>query len=179
MSSKPKPVPSAPAIGASRAEVLLQAIIAGTSTVTGQEFFRSLVQNLAKGLDVRYSLVAECLPNERARSLAVWFDDKAGKDFEYDLRGTPCLKVSEGRTCHYESGLTKLFPEDKAFARMGMESYLGVPLCDSTRTVIGHLVIVDDKPMAHDPLALSVLETFASRAGIELERTRAFDQLKR
>jgi len=179
MSSNPKLTPSASAIGASRAEVLLQAIIAGTSTVTGQEFFRSLVENLAKGLEVRYSFVAECLPGKRARSLAVWLDDKAGKDFEYDLQGTPCLKVTEGRTCHYESALTKLFPDDKAFVRMGMESYLGVPLRDSTRTIIGHLVIVDDKPMSHDPLVLSVMETFASRAGIELERTRAFDQLKR
>src|SRR5204862_1831848 len=49
----------------------------------------------------------------------------------------------------------------------------------SPQTVIGHLVIIDDKPMSHDPLVLSVMETFASRAGVELERTRAFDQLKR
>jgi len=179
MSSKPKPTPSAPAVGASRAEVLLQAIIAGTSTVTGQEFFRSLVENLSKGLGVRFSFVAECLPGKRARSLAVWLDNQAGKDFEYDLRGTPCLKVSEGQTCHYECALPKLFPDDKPLAAMGAESYLGVPLRDSTQTVIGHLVIIDDKPMAHDPLVLSVMETFASRAGIELERTRAFDQLKR
>jgi len=178
MSSRPKPAPSAPAVGASRAEVLLQAIIAGTSTVTGREFFRSLVENLAKGLGVRYSFVAECLPNKRARSLAVWLDNKAGKDFEYDLRGTPCLKVTEGRTCHHECELSRLFPEDKALGRLGMDSYLGVPLRDSTQTVIGHLVIIDDKPMAHDPLVLSVMETFASRAGIELERTRAFDHLK-
>lgn len=179
MSSKPKPTPSAPAIGASRAEVLLQAIIAGTSTVTGQEFFRSLVQNLALGLGVRYSFVAECLPNLRARSLAAWFSGKAVPDFEYDLRGTPCLKVSQGRTCHYDCALPKLFPDDKPLIQMGAESYLGVPLRDSTQTVIGHLVIVDDKPMTHDPLALSVMEIFATRAGIELERTRAFDQLKK
>jgi PAS domain S-box-containing protein len=45
-----------------RAQALLNAIIAGTSTVTGKEFFRPLVENLAKGLGVRYSFVAECLP---------------------------------------------------------------------------------------------------------------------
>src|SRR5271165_4210515 len=73
---------------------LLHAIIDGTSTVTGTEFFRSLVHNLAKGLDVRYSFVAQCLPNNRARTLAFWTGDKAGADFEYDLAGTPCLKVT-------------------------------------------------------------------------------------
>ena len=85
-----------------RTENLLHAIIEGTSTVTGKEFFLSLVQNLAKGLGVRYSFVAECVPNNRAHSLAAWFNGEAGPDFEYDLRGTPCMKVSEGRTCQHE-----------------------------------------------------------------------------
>ena len=70
--------------------------------MTGREFFGSLVRNLAKGLGVRYSFVAECILNRRARSLAAWFGGEAGPEFEYDLRGTPCLKVSEGRTCHHE-----------------------------------------------------------------------------
>jgi formate hydrogenlyase transcriptional activator len=162
-----------------RAEQLLHAIIDGTSAVTGKEFFRSLVQNLAKGLEVRYSFVAECLPNDRARALASWFGDEPGPEFEYDLHETPCLKVTQGRTCHYDRNLQGLFPGDKPLAEMRAESYLGVPLRDSTQTVVGHLVIIDDKPMVSDPLVLSVMETFASRAGVELERVRAFDSLRR
>ena len=162
-----------------RAETLLNAIIAGTSTVTGKEFFRSLVQNLARGLGVRYSFVAECLANHRARSLASWFGNEARPEFEYDLRGTPCLQVAEGRTCHYDRNLQGLFPEDKPLVEMSAESYLGVPLRDATQQIIGHLVIIDDKPMARYPLVLSVMETFATRAGVELERVRAFDSLHR
>jgi GAF domain-containing protein len=33
--------------------------------------------------------------------------------------------------------------------------------------------------MPADPLALSVMETFANRAAVELERMRAYDHLKR
>src|SRR5256885_1648820 len=33
--------------------------------------------------------------------------------------------------------------------------------------------------MARDPLVLSVMETFANRAGVELERVREFDSLHR
>ena len=63
---------------ARRTEKLLHAIIEGTATVTGREFFVSLVKHLATGLGVRYSLIAECLPNHRARSLAFWTGVKPG-----------------------------------------------------------------------------------------------------
>ena len=162
-----------------RSDQMLHAIIDGTASVTGKEFFHSLVENLAKGLDVRYSFVAECVPVDRARSLAFWMGDKAGPDFEYDMHGTPCLSVSQGRTCHYDRNLQELFPEDKPLADLQAESYLGVPLRDSSNYVIGHLVIIDEKPMVADPLVFSVMETFASRAGAELERMRAYEHLER
>lgn len=147
--------------------------------VTGHDFFRSLVKHLARGLGVRYSFIAECLPNRRARSLAFWSGDDAGPDFEYDLHGTPCLNVTEGRTCHYDCNLQKLFPEDQGFIDLHAESYLGVPVRDSTGRVIGHLVIFDTKPMPADPLVVSIMEIFAARAGVELERARAFENLHR
>ena len=164
---------------ARRTDELLRAIIEGTATVTGREFFHSLVKHLATGLHVRYSFIAECLPNLRARSLAFWVGSEAGPGFEYDLHGTPCLNVTEGRTCHYDCDLQRLFPEDKPLVDMRAESYLGVPVRDSAQRVIGHLVIIDDKPMPNDPLVLSVMEIFAARAGVELERARAFEDLRR
>jgi PAS domain S-box-containing protein len=161
-----------------RNELLLHAIIEGTSAVTGREFFVALVQHLADGLGVRYSFVAECLPDARARSLAFWSGGAAGADFEYELRGTPCLEVTEGRTCHFRRDLQKLFSDDRTLAEWRAESYLGVPVRDSERRVIGHLVIMDDKPLAADPRVVSVMEAFASRAGLELERAHAFQKMQ-
>ncbi len=162
-----------------RAEELLRAIIQGTAATTGTDFFRSLVKHLAEGLHVRFAFVAECLPNLRARSLAFFQDNSFGEDFEYALPGTPCMKVAEGRVCHVPDRLAEEFPEDTGMIDMGTVSYLGVPLRGSDGRVIGHLVTFDDKPMPADPLALSVLETFAARAAVELERERAFEDLKR
>ena len=162
-----------------RAEELLRAIIHGTAAVTGAQFFRSLVKHLAEGLHVRFAFVAECLPNLRARSLAFFQDNNFGEDFEYALPGTPCMKVAEGRICHVPDRLAAEFPDDKGMIDMGTVSYLGVPLRGSNGKVIGHLVTFDDKPMPSDSLALSVLETFAARAAVELERERAFQDLQR
>lgn len=160
------------------AEELLRAIIDGTSTVTGREFFRSLVKHVAMALRVRNSFVAECLPDNRARSLAHWTNDDFGPDFEYDLPGTPCMEVVTGRTCKYEQNLSAQFPDNAHIRKAGLESYVGVPLRDSTQRVIGHLVVTDDQPWHQDPFALSVLETFAARAGVELEREQARHQLE-
>ena len=182
--NEPKSAAAKPLIGIStgaptRAEELLRAIIQGTAATTGTDFFRSLVKHLAEGLHVRFAFVAECLPNLRARSLAFFQDNNFGEDFEYALPGTPCMKVAEGRVCHVPDRLAEAFPDDKGMIDMGTVSYLGVPLRGSDGRVIGHLVTFDDKPMPSDPLALSVLETFAARAAVELERERAFNDLKR
>src|ERR1044071_7519077 len=166
-------------VKAERAEQLLHVIIQGTAATTGTDFFRSLVKHLAQGLHVRFAFVAECLPNLRARSLAFFQDQDFGADFEYALPGTPCMEVAQGRVCHVPDRLPESFPEDKGMINLGTVSYLGVPLRGSDGRVIGHLVTFDDKPMPADPLALSVLETFAARAAVELERERAFQDLKR
>src|SRR5881398_243939 len=173
------PLRGAPTSAPGRAEELLRAIIQGTAATTGTQFFRSLVKHLAEGLHVRFAFVAECLPNLRARSLAFFQDNNFGQDFEYALPGTPCMEVAKGRVCHVPDELAKEFPDDKGMIDMGTVSYLGVPLRGSDGRVIGHLVAFDDKPMPADPLALSVLETFAARAAVELERERAFEDLKR
>ena len=156
-----------------RAEQLLRALTESTSATLGGDFFPQLVRHLATALGVRDAFVAECLPNQRARSLGFWTDGQPAANFEYDLEGTPCLGVIEGCTRFYPSGLGELFPKVKLAGARAPESYFGAPMFDGARRVIGHLVVTNDRPMVDDPLLLSVVETFAARAGAELERTRA------
>jgi len=161
-----------------RAEVLLRAITQATATATGSAFFSALVEHLATALQVRRVFIAECLPNDRARSRAVWLDQVPQPNFEYSLVETPCMKVTGGETCLYSHEVRRYFPTNPVLARLNAESYLGVPLWGSTRQVIGHMVLVDDKPMSEDPLWISVLQTFAARAGVELEREQAEERLR-
>src|SRR5205809_3544705 len=171
------PVQKVDAARSKRSEELLCAIIQGTVSVTGTQFFRSLVQHLAQGLHVRWVFVAECLPNLRARSLAFWQDENFGEDFEYALPGTPCMEVAQGRVCHVPDRLAEVFPDDKGMLDMGTVSYFGVPPISSERRIIGHLVVFHDQPMPADPLVRSVMETVAARAGAELERRQADEEM--
>jgi len=161
-----------------RAEELLHAITEGTAAVTGTKFFASLVQHLARALRVRRVYVAECLDNDRARSRALWMGNNLQPNFEYDLTNTPCMKVTQGETCLYSHDVQDYFPTNQFLKLFGAQSYLGVPLWSASRRVIGHMVLVDDKPMSEDPLWVSVLQTFAARAGVELEREQAEEKLR-
>jgi formate hydrogenlyase transcriptional activator len=162
---------------ARQAEELLHAITQGTAAVTGTRFFTSLVEHLAAALKVRRVYVAECLANDRARTRALWMDGFR-PTFEYDLRETPCMKVTKGETCLYAQNVRQYFPHIELLAQLNAQSFLGVPLWDSSHRVIGHMVLVDDKPMSEDPLWISVLQTFATRAGVELEREQAEEKLR-
>jgi formate hydrogenlyase transcriptional activator len=164
----------------SQAEAVLRAITEGTASVTGSDFFYSLVRHLAAALGVRYVFVTE-YGDERAgrlRTRAVWTGDRIGENFEYDVALTPCRAVVEGTAGYHCRDLQKLFPHDKVLVEFAAESYVGIPLVGSSGRVIGLLTVLDDKPMADPPAGLSVLQVFASRAGAELERLRAEEALQ-
>jgi len=164
-----------------RAQETLRAIAEGTAMVTGDDFFRSLVRHLAQALDVRYSFVAECTDDTktRARTLAFWSGKAICDNVSYLLFGTPCEKVIDGVVCCYPDHLQTLFPRDTGLITLKAESYLGVPLHGSSGDMLGHLVIMDDKPMADMQRHLPILQIFASRAGVELERKHASEGLEK
>src|SRR3989442_14834565 len=79
---------------------------------------------------------------------------------------------------HHPERLQALFPDDKGLVTWGAESYCGVPLLESSGAVVGHLAIIDDKPMRDGPRGLSIMRIFAARARAEIERLRAETALR-
>ncbi len=160
------------------AEETFRSIVIGTASATGSDFFPSLVRHMAHALRVRYAFITDCDDQKHARALAFWKGEDFGDNFEFDITDTPCEKVLHGETCHYREGVTKLFPLDTGLAELGVESYLGVPMLDKAGRVIGHIAILDDKPMEHDPRATDLVRIFAARAAAELKRQRAEAELQ-
>lgn len=162
-------------------EKLLRTIAEGTASVTGDDFFRSLVRHLASALQVRYAFVAEFTDDSkiRVRTIQFWAGEGFARDFQYDVRGTPCEKVLEGTVCYHSQDMQTLFPEDRDLVKLKAESYLGIPLVDSSDEIIGHLAVLDDKPMTRELGERAILlKIFAARAAAELERQHANEALK-
>jgi formate hydrogenlyase transcriptional activator len=75
--------------------------------------------------------------------------------------------------CLYQEGVQARFPKDEGLVEMAAQGYIAVPLSDRSGGVLGHLALIDVKPMPMAPRDLSVFTIFAARARAELERKRA------
>ena len=161
-----------------RAERALRILAEGTATATGEEFFRSLARHAAQALGAKYAFVAETLSDLESRSLAFWEGADFGAGFTYRFPGTPCQRVAAGHVCATACGLREKFPEDLWLRRIGAESYVGMPMVTAQGRTIGHLAVLDTKPMEPIDEDLAILKIFAARGCAELQRKQAADKLQ-
>ena len=157
-------------------------IVSGTASVTGDDFFPALVQNLATALDVPYVLMSEKAPDSRPalRTLAFWSVDRLAENFKYELKDNPCNFVVEKQQIYcYPKDLQKLFPNSQLLKDIDAESYLGVPLLDANQVAIGNLCILDTKPFLTDTRAKAIMSVFAARAATEVQRKWAEEEKRR
>lgn len=152
----------------------LRAIVEGTAQATGQDFFRLLVRNLSSSTGVPYAFVGEFVEsNSKVRTVAYWRNGEFVDGYEWPLAGSACEAVLNDGFCHFPTGVSQRFPVDEGF-----ESYLGVPLKSSGGRILGHLAILDRRPMPTEPRLVSIFRIFAARAAAELERLEAARMLQ-
>jgi len=153
----------------------LRIIMEGTAAETGENFFKALVENLAKVLNIKGAWATEYnKDNRQLNSLAFWIDGQWIDEYRYDISGTPCEAVVEDKKLiHVAQNVIELYPDDPDLEPQGAVSYIGVPLLDIDGCVLGHLAVFDTKPLPEESWVNSVFRIFAARASAELQRLRA------
>ena len=97
------------------------------------------------------------------RILAFWTPNGLIDGYEYDLEGTPCEAVLNGEIRHYPTQVQALFPADRGLVKWGVESFQAIPMMDTEGEVLGHLAVLDTKPMPARPRDMSVFRIFAAQ----------------
>jgi PAS domain S-box-containing protein len=153
-------------------DAALRAVVEGTASETGVAFYRALVQSMAKALDTRGAWVTRYVPEvDKLRALAFYFGGQWLDDFEYPIVGTPCeTAVRDRRLVHVADRVIDLYPGDRDPQFAGVVSYLGVPVLDEAEQVLGHLAVVDDRPMPDEKRLLTLFRLFAQRVAAEMRR---------
>ncbi|MGB7441266.1 MAG: PAS domain S-box protein, partial [Coleofasciculaceae cyanobacterium] len=158
----------------------ISSIFAGTASTTGSHFLRDCVRYLAKILGVPYSLIAECVDEDKTkvRTLAFWTGATWSQNIEYNLENTPCDNLLRGEHCIYSQDLPTLLPQGQNLFQLKAKSCFGIPLIGSNGKTVGILVVLDVKPIVYHPDKERILKIFAARAGAELERLQAEEALQ-
>jgi signal transduction histidine kinase len=138
-----------------------------------EDFFRLLVSQLTHTFDIRYALVTERTDQSLARLRTLAYVDGAAffENFEYAVLDTPCAGVVAGALCYYPEKLN-----DRFRMELGEESYLGIPLYNTQGAILGHLAVLDDKPMQWNNREIAILKVFAALASAEVERKQSSSQ---
>jgi len=163
-----------------RAESILQKLIAGTSSVTGEAFFPAFVQNVAETLEICYALITEVV-GEQLHTLGFWANGALQPSISYSAVHTPCQYCLREGEFYREDLIQEFFPKDLDLVTMQAESYLGVALKDHEGNAIGNLCILDTKPITEHKRveAIAILKIFAARASAELQRKQADEKLQK
>ncbi len=155
----------------------MRSIMEGTSAHTGEDFFKSLVYQLAVSLNVKYTLVTQN-KGKMNKAIAFWKEDQFASNLEYDTSDCPCGAVIQQKTAQViASNFLKLYPKMTLLKELGVESYLGIPLVNSTGDVMGNLIVMDTKPLVDPSQAQMIMTIFASRAEAEIIRIQIEEAL--
>lgn len=151
---------------------MLSVLVKHTSMVTGVEFFNMVTSLLSKTFDMRYCIMASLsFPGtQEATTLSCWINGSLHENFTFSLNHSASMNVLKGYTTFYPRNLKEMFPSDELVSRYNAVSYMGAPVFNTEGTVIGLIIMMDDKPMEEIPNSRYVLSLLASRAGTELNR---------
>lgn len=145
----------------------------------GQVFLSELVRYLGRLLAVDYVLVDKLAADpDHAETVALYAHGNILPNLQYGLKHTPCDNVMAGGLCCYTEQVQQRFPDDTLLADMQVESYIGLPLWDSTGQVIGLIAVMDSRPIADERAIVSLLQLVATSAAAELERRRSEQRLE-
>ncbi len=161
------------------AETMIRQIAEGVPAATGPAFFRSLVEHLARTLEVEHAFVGEFVAgrDDRIRTLAFYADGRFLENIEYDVTGTPCETVVGRSPCTYAQGVRARFPNDTLPAALEVDSYMGILLFDASGQAVGLMAVLGRRPLRNAPFDESLFRILAVRAAAEFDRQRMVEQL--
>ena len=158
-------------------EQLLRIIAEKTASITGEKYLLELAKYVSAALGVRYSMVCKYSNAEKTKLKMVSYVDreKVLDGFEYDPIGTPCEVVMKGNDFFCSENLEDIYPREK-----GIRSWVAVPIYSpTTGEAIGNIGAFDKVSMNKEQNQTDILRIFAARAGAEMERIEAQQDLEK
>jgi len=164
-----------------RVEKITSTLAKQSSAVsTAETFFKDCLFNLADFYHTEFVFIGLISGEAKShiKTFLVWKSGEFIDNFEYKLAGTPCEDVTNINSELIPEDVCIHYPEDKMLIDLGVDSYFGSPLILPNGEVFGLVSVFDTKPLHLEPWARPILDIYASRIAIELERMRTEEELQ-
>jgi hypothetical protein len=148
-----------------------QSVTKGTISVVGQDFFASLVKNLADALQIPCALIGRLTDkNGKFNTLSVWNSGALLENRSFGLTGAMDDYINRKTTRLPEGRLKGLFSGPQFPALASYEHVHCFILDDSLGKPIGLLCLLHNGLVSEHLLMDPLIRIFASRAAAEIER---------
>lgn len=157
-----------------RYQLLLSEVAAATTATAGDDYFQSLAGRLVEALGAELAFAAELPPEEPGslRFLAVRHRSASVEPFTCDV-STGWADALEAGSLYVAENWRAIHPGEPLGQRFEIDSVVAAPLRDSAGLVTGLLATLFRGPVPERKAVESALTIFASRAAMELGRSRA------
>lgn len=161
-------------------EQALQLLVEGTAAQTGEAFLQSCVRYVVRLLKVDGGLISEWADaaQQPLSTRALFLADQCRENIDYDFIDAPCSRVLQTKSSYYTEDLAADFPTYRLLSYGPFNSYLGLPLVDSSGKAIGVIAVLNQATLELDPDREIFLNIFAARVATELERQRTESALR-
>ena len=158
---------------------VLQLIVHNISGLTGEFFFRSLLQQFATLTKSRMVMVGELIDNgEAIQPISFQQQNRFLNKEKYLLPDSPSKIVVQRGEVFFPRRLLEFFPLDQFLSEQEIQSYWGLPLRSQDGSVIGVLVAMDKKEILRSKSIRAIIKVLQSLAGSELARMQTARILK-
>jgi len=164
--------------GRKQAEQSFQTLVKSTAEHTGQALFDTIVRNLCTLFNCEYAIIGEIIDSQTVQVISMEASGKLVENFSYQLKGTPCHRVTQKGYCQYKDHITEFFPEDHNLIKMNARGYVGIPLVGDGNHVLGILCVISSKKLNLPDHVEEIMNILQARATAEIERKRANEQNK-
>ena len=157
----------------------MRALAQSANAEDSETFLRECAQQLAKTYGADHAFIALYQDGgDTPQRFVSWPTEQ-----QYSLeRLTPevsvCHKVLQHGRCHVESGARSRYPEDSLLAGFRAEGLLAAPLVSISQRTMGVIGVTSMTRLEISPAATDLLDVFARRIALELDRIAAVDALK-
>lgn len=165
--------------GRKHSEETVHHISLGVSSMTGESFVRSLLQQLSQVLQNDFAFVLETdnRPEIALCSLLVAEHGRIRSKGDHNVTGTVFEKALESSFTAYPRGVREAFPHDAILEKMEAESLISTTLSDPTGRPIGLIGVIGRHPISNMDVARQTLQIFAARAAAEIARKQEAEVL--